>query len=183
MLRDVIRAAALVLIVFAATSAGACMCWVESLDVKRSRATAVFDGVVVGKRAIVKYDPIGGRRAVNEYKFAATRIWKGPASRTFTVAGGVACAIEFSPGHRYIVFASGPKNAMHNMGCGPSALYEDFAKYTEPEESLGSPLARFPAPVGDEFHDASWSLHAQLITGLTLLLLVLAVLSATRGRS
>ena len=174
MLRDMpIRAAALALIVLAAAPAFACSCWVESIDVKRANATAVFDGVVVGKRVVVQNDPIGGRRAVNEYEFAATRVWKGPAGRTFRVAGGVACAIEFSPGRRYVVLASGPEGKLHNMGCGPSAPYETYAKYNEPEELFGPPLARFPAPIGNELpstRDATWyAVRAQFLTGVTLL--------------
>jgi hypothetical protein len=174
MLRDVpIRAAVLLLISFAASSASACSCWLESLEVKRERATAVFDGVVVGKRVVVQNDPVRGRYAVNEYAFAATRVWKGSPSQTLTVRGGVACAIEFSPGRRYVVFAAGPAERMHNMGCGPSALYEDFAKYTEPEESLGPPLARFSAPSTDQLpnaRNARWyTYRAQFIVGLTLL--------------
>ncbi len=141
------------------------------MDVKRENAAALFEGVVVAKRVVLKKDPGIGYWPINEYDFAPINIWKGEPARLITVRGGVPCAIEFSPGRRYVVFAVRYDETLANMGCGPSASIEAMTKYSSLEEHFGTPLARFPPPTSlPGTTAAAWyAQRASFMTGVALL--------------
>ncbi|MFP5246324.1 MAG: hypothetical protein ACLGH0_06485 [Thermoanaerobaculia bacterium] len=137
------RAAVLFAVVFVGTQVQACMCaGLPTHERSFAAATAVFEGVVVGKRVTLKKDWNDWYLPVNEYEFAVVRVWKGNAAERITMIGGTSgCSRQFAGGRRYVVFAVSHDDELTDLDCGSTHRVQD-----DPLRYMGAPLATFSEP-------------------------------------
>jgi hypothetical protein len=135
----------------ASRPAHACSCGRIATAVEaRQYSMVVFEGIVVEKRVVLGKDRLGDETwtlPLEEYTFAVTRSWKGPAAPEIRLRQGYSnCDNAFSGGESYLVFASTNREtpSTYSSGkCGPtkrsSAARSDLAQ-------LKDPTARFAPP-------------------------------------
>ena len=117
--------------------AHACSCGrIASASEAHEYSSVVFEGTVVSKRIVLGATTLGAEEwfgPLEEYSFAVTRSWKGPAVPELRLRQGYDnCDNTFSGGETYLVFASinhEDSSAYSSGKCGPTTHITSVARH------------------------------------------------------